>query len=409
MLSNYTIITLTHRHIPLRDLGDFVMSASEENPLSEKLMAIKKALGIDELLYLATCNRILFFVSKKGNVPENFAAQLFRLSNPGLGEDQIKLATDHLLELNGLHAIRHLFEVASSIDSLVVGEREILRQLREAYAQCSEWNLTGDDIRLAMRYIVEAAKAVYDLTRIGEKPVSVVSLAFQQMKKEHLSPNARILMIGAGQTNNLVAKFLTKYGFKNVTVFNRTEAKAAALAKRFDGQAFPLTALENYKAGFDVMVVCTGAVEPVVDVLLFESLLAGEKEHKVIVDLGIPNNVATAVTEQFNCRYIGVDSLHELATQNRRFRKKEVSKAKVILEEKLLEFQSVYRERQNEKIFQHIPAEIKSIKEHALNVVFRKDMEQLDEETKALFERMLNYMERRCISVPMIAVKNLSD
>jgi glutamyl-tRNA reductase len=86
-----------------------------------------------------------------------------------------------------------------------------------------------------------------------------------------------------------------------------------------------------------------------------------------------------------------------------------VSKAKVILEEKLFEFQTVYRERQNEKIFQHIPAEIKSIKEHAVNVVFRKEMEQLDEETKALFERMLDYMERRCISVPMIAVKNLSN
>ncbi|MFK7809485.1 MAG: glutamyl-tRNA reductase, partial [Saprospiraceae bacterium] len=349
MLSNYTIITLTHHHIPLRDLGDFVIAATEEIPLSERLMTLKNQLGVDELLYLATCNRILFLVSSAEPIATNFAESLFQLANPSLTAEQIKLATDNLDQFHGLSAIRHLFEVSSSIDSLVVGEREILRQIREAYSQCYEWGLTGDDIRLALRYTVEAAKAVYEQTRIGEKPVSVVSLAIRQMLKEKINPSSRVLMIGAGTTNNLVTKFLVKYEFENVTVFNRTLAKAELLAKRFNGNAHPLSELENYKNGFDVMIVCTGAVEPVVNGANYKKLLAGDTDEKVVIDLGIPNNVSTEVTQEFDCRYIGVESLRELADQNLSFRRKEVIKAKILLEEKLEEFLVIYRERQNEK------------------------------------------------------------
>lgn len=407
MLSNYTIITLTHHHIPLRDLGDYVIAATEETPLQEQLARVKAETGVDELLYLATCNRILFLVSNSNPVSTKFAEQLFRSANPSLSDNQIKLAVDNLEELHGMSAIRHLFEVSSSIDSLVVGEREILRQIREAYTQCQKWGLTGDDIRLALRYTVEAAKSVYELTRIGEKPVSVVSLAIREMLKERVNPNSRVLMIGAGQTNNLVCKFLVKHEFNNVTVFNRTESKAASLAKRFGGTSHALSDLENYKTGFDVMIVCTGAVEPVINVTNYTSLLTGDSDQKTIIDLGIPNNVSTEVTEQFNCRYIGIESLRELADQNLSFRKKEVIKGKILLEKRLEEFHVVYKERQNEKVFLHIPAEIKSIKKHAVDVVFKKDLEEMDEETRDLFQRMLDYMERRCISVPMIAAKNL--
>jgi len=388
-------------------LGDFVIAATEENLLSDQLARIKEELEVDELLYLATCNRIFYLVSSDKPVSTKFAEQLFRSSNPSLSDDQIQLAVDNLKELHGMSAIRHLFEVSSSIDSLVVGEREILRQIKEAYTQCQSWGLTGDDIRLAIRYTVEAAKSVYELTRIGEKPVSVVSLAIREMMKERVNSNSRVLMIGAGQTNNLVSKFLTKYDFKNVTVFNRTESKATTLANRFNGKAYPLTALDSYDEGFDVMIVCTGATEPVINSANYQHLLSGNQDKKIIIDLGIPNNVSTEVPEQFNCRYIGVESLRELADQNLSFRRKEVIKAKILLEEKLEEFHVIYRERQNEKVFLHIPEEIKSIKKHAMDVVFKKDMEEMDEETRDLFQRMLNYMERRCISVPMIAAKNL--
>ena len=151
------------------------------------------------------------------------------------------------------------------MNSLVIGEREILRQLREAYDQSVAWKLTGDDIRLAMRAAVETAKAVYSNTRIGEKPVSVVSLAIQKLLAAKTPKEARILLIGAGQTNKLVTKFLHKHSFSNVVVFNRTLEKAEGLANMVDGKAYTLDHLQEYQGGFDCMIVCTGATKALVD------------------------------------------------------------------------------------------------------------------------------------------------
>ncbi len=401
MLDKYQIITLTHQRLPLQKMGDYVVPATEATPLSVQLAEIKKALHLDELLYLSTCNRLMFLFSKAEPLSPDFAERLFRQINPGLSEEQIELALNCVEIFDGTDAIRHLAEVASSVNSLVVGEREILRQLRQAYEQCRSWKLTGDDLRLTNRFAVETAKAVYAQTRIGEKPVSVVSLAIQELLKEQIDRSARILMIGAGQTNNLVGKFLIKHQFSNVTVFNRTPEKAQALADRFDGNGHPLSDLASYKQGFDVLIACTGAVRPIVDEATYRQLVGDDQAHKTIIDLSVPNNVSADVVQQYNCKYIGVDGLKELANNNLSFRRKEVVKANQLIESRLPVFQTLYKQRQIEKALAHIPEEIKTIKKHAVEVVFKKDLEKMDAATKDLIDRMLTYMERRCISVPM--------
>ncbi|MBK8702837.1 MAG: hypothetical protein IPN33_03970 [Saprospiraceae bacterium] len=178
--------------------------------------------------------------------------------------------------------------MAASMDSLVVGERQILGQLRDAYDQCKAWGLTGDGIRLVIQHTVVAAKAVYAQTRIGDKPVSVASLAIQQLLKSGLPTDARIIMIGAGQTNMLVAKFLHKHHFHHVTVFNRSLDKAQAIADMLGGRALPFNALSSYTEGFDCMIVCTGAAEPIITESLYASWLQGETDPTMVIDLAIP-------------------------------------------------------------------------------------------------------------------------
>ena len=128
-----------------------------------------------------------------------------------------------------------IYLVASSVDSLIIGEREILRQLRTAYDACRRAKLTGDSIRLAIKISVETAKRVYSNTKIGEKPVSVVSMAMRELENKQIDKNARILLIGAGQTNTLVAKFLKKFGYSNYTIFNRSLENGQKLAKLLIG------------------------------------------------------------------------------------------------------------------------------------------------------------------------------
>ena len=187
----------------------------------------------------------------------------------------------------GEQALRHLFEVSASVDSMVVGEREILRQVRESYEQSLVFELTGDAIRLAINNAVQVAKAIYSNTRIGEKPVSIVSLAIQKLRGTKLAKDARILLVGAGQTNTLVGKFLKKYEYENITVFNRTLARAEQLAAEVGGTACALDQLSAYTKGFDCLIVCTGATQAVITPELYNNILQDCTEKKLVIDLSI--------------------------------------------------------------------------------------------------------------------------
>jgi glutamyl-tRNA reductase len=252
---------------------------------------------------------------------------------------------------------------------------------------------------------VLAAKAVYHQTRLGEKSVSVVSLAIRELMKTPLPKTARILMIGAGQTNLLMAKFLTKYGFQYVTVFNRSYEKALQLAGMLKGKALPIEELSTYSGGFDCLIACTGSTCAVVDKWLYARLLAGETDRKVVIDLSVPNNVSPAVVKNFNLHFIEMEGLRAFADENLAAREQEVAHACVILERHVAEFEVTARKRSIERALHKIPLEVKAVKERAMNEVFKKEVEVLDDGTRQLLERMLTYMELKCTGIPMKLAK----
>lgn len=405
MLEGYKILTVTHRNTHVKEIGKYVIQQNESEVLSDKLHDLKTHFGLDELFYLATCNRVMYFFYTEKELDNNFSFRFFQQVNPELTSNDLFLLPKKINFLSGDAALNHLYEVAASVDSLVVGEREILRQLRQAYQNCQDWKLTGDKMRLAMNSAVAGAKNVYANTRIGEKPVSVVSLAIKEMMRQDLPEDARILMVGAGQTNQLVAKFLQKYRFRNVHVFNRTIERAEQVATMLGGQADQLDNLPQHTLGFDCMIVCTGATDSVIDAPLYKELLQGETDKKVVIDLSIPYNVAKEVFEENEAHHIEIEGLRTLAKENLSFRENEVTKAREILLRNLTEFHDVYKERQLVLAMRHVPTEIKAIKAHAMNKVFRKEMESLDDESRAIVEQMMSYMEKRCIGIPMQAAK----
>lgn len=400
MIGGYKILTVTHHNVKLNTLGHYAFSC-EDTELPGHLLSLKKQTEIDEVLYLSTCNRIMYFFYTDQEVDNSFISSFFQQVNHSADLP----ALDQVQKYEGREALVHLFEVAASMNSLVVGEREILRQLREAYKKCYDLKLTGDHIRLAMTAAVEGAKEIYARTRIGEKPVSIVSLAIQKLLRHRISRNARILLVGAGQTNTLVVKFLRKHEFKNITIFNRNLDRARQLARIINGRSAALKDLPNYEEGFDVMIVCTGATEALVGSQLYNQLLRGETDTKLLIDLAIPNNIDREVVNEFNVHYIEIEDLRNLAKENLSFRQNEVVKGRKMLKRKIETFSKEHQQRQIVKAMKNVPEEIKAVKSHAINKVFKKDMEGLDEETKELINRMMDYMEKQCIGIPMKAVK----
>lgn len=405
MLKNFKILTVTHRQTNLKEIGQFVLQNSEEQTTTEQLEQLQQQFQIEELLYLATCNRVMYLMYFPTEINHEWICDFVHQVNPSFRFSDEKLLQQIQFK-EGADAIEHLFEVAASVDSMVIGEREILRQLRDAYNQCKDWGSTKDNIRLLMRYTVESAKSVYAQTRIGEKPVSVVSLAIKKLLETNLSKDARILLIGAGQTNALVAKFLKKHDFNNVHVFNRSIAPAKQLAQIVSGKASTLQQLQHFEGGFDAMIVCTGATQAIIDKTLYQQLLQEDTSKKVVLDLSIPNNVAKEVIDNFPVHYIEIEGLRTLSNENKAFRAKEISKVKILLKERLSEFEYLYQQRKIERAMRHVPTKIKAVKEKAINEIFRKQLADIDEDALKLIHEMMNYMERRCISIPMQAAKN---
>ncbi len=399
MLNGYHILTVSHHLTPLRLIGKFVVPISDDKDLPQRLSEAKAAMGIDELLYLATCNRVMVCFYQQAPLEQDFVKNLFERLGVRASPS---LIAKHVQHFEGEAAVRHMLRVAASVESLVVGEREILRQLREAYEQCRQANLTGDNIRLLVQQAVRAAKEVYTRTRLGEKSVSVVSLAIRQMLKSRLPREARILMVGAGQTNALVCKFLKKYGFEHLTIYNRTLDKASQLAAQFaNGRARRLSDLPAHADGFDCLIVCTASTTPIVDAELYQKLLAGETDSKLAIDLSVPNNIATNLPQQFDLQLIEVESLKQLARENFDFRQQEVKKAETLLDQHFEEFKSLYQTRCIERAFHRIPEEVKAVRERAVNEVFKKDLDKLDGPARQLVEQILGYMEKKCTGIPM--------
>jgi glutamyl-tRNA reductase len=403
-LNKLYCIAFTHNNIPIEQIGLFHVDDAHYATRFEK---IKEQCSLQEFLFLSTCNRVEFLITTNHEINQNYLTHFFACFNPNFTKEEINFAVEKALVFHQDKAIKHLFEVASSIDSLVVGEREIITQVRNAYDKCHALKLTGEVTRLAIKQAIVTAKQVYTNTQVANKPVSIVSLAYRNLIESSIKPSARFIIVGAGQTNTLMAKFLKKHAFGTFAVFNRTLSNAQKLASELNGKAYPLTELANYNEGFDVLISCTGATENIVTAEIYQNLIGNEKNQKVIIDLSVPNDIAPEVKTNFNVKFIDIQFLQNVANKNLAERKKELHLCHQIIEKKTAEFKLIYKERQVELAMKHVPERVKEITENALQTVFAKDIEGLDEEAKAVLSKVLNYVEKKYISVPMKLAKEI--
>lgn len=398
------IIAFTHKQIDLKSLGKLVIC---EQTLDDRLRNIQSELNIKEIFYVGTCNRVEFIFTSPSQLDKSFISRFLHVLDMGLPEEYMENFIANVSTYEQVEAFNHLLRTSCSLESLVVGEKEILAQVRRAYEACKVAGFTGDYMRMIMNRVVKTAKEVYTHTNISRNPVSVVSLAYRKLRELNMCGNSRLLIIGAGETNNNIAQYLKKHKYSNFSVFNRTIEKAESLAKELNGKAFPLDELANYKEGFDVIITCTGATEPILTPEIYTSLLNGETGKKVIVDLAVPNDTALEVRENFPMHYIEVESLKEVARKNIQERYDELVNAEHIIEENIKEFDAVLRQRRIELAMSEVPKKIKEIKEKAVNTVFADEINSLDDEAKAVLEQVISYMEKKYISVPMLMAKDI--
>ncbi len=398
------IIAFTHKQIDLKALGKLVIC---EQTLDDRLRNIQSNLNIKEIFYVGTCNRVEFIFTSAEEVDKSFITRFLTTLDMGLPQEYMEQFVENVSTYERVEAFNHLLRTSCSLESLVVGEKEILAQVRKAYEACRVAGFTGDYMRMIMNRVVKTAKEVYTHTNIAKNPVSIVSLAYRKLRQLNMSPNSRLLIIGAGETNKNIAQYLKKHKYANFSIFNRTLEKAECLAKNLNGKAYPLEELANYEKGFDVIITCTGAVEPIITEEIYAKLLNGDTGKKVIVDLAIPNDTAVEVIQNFPVHYIEVETLKEIARKNIQERYDELINAEHIIDANIKDFELVLRQRKIEIAMSDVPKKIKEIRHTAINGVFANEINTLDDNSRAVLERVMDYMEKKCISVPMVMAKEI--
>lgn len=388
--------------MPVEELRHYVINSDKETTdLADKLQSLKQVMGLDELMYLNTCNRVTYFFTTTAAISENFTANFFKTVNPQFEACN----TMHSTLFEGTQALEHLCEVSASIDSMVVGEREIIRQLRMAYEDSRDMHLTGDDIRLAIKFLIPAAKKIYSETKIAEKPVSIVSLAALKLRQFKLPSASRFLLIGAGETISNMCDYLLDMGYENFTVFNRTLINAEKLATSIKGKAYPLSELINYRDGFDVIITSTSSHKKEISSEIYAALIGEDTARKIIIDLAIPLDTEAEVITDFSVDYIQIDDLRSIAQKNLASRKSEVIKAKHLVHQFVKEFQTVYVDRMVEKAHSIIPLKLNEIRKKAVEEVYAKDIATLDTHSKEVIDKLLNYMEKKYLALTMASSK----
>lgn len=403
-MDSFKIIAFTHKNLPLDLIGKLHLDQNEQTTV---LGALKMNFGFDEFLFLSTCNRVELFFTSNQDLSNVLIKEIILFLNSRLNNVEVNTLSESAELFFGENAIEHILKVASSLDSMVVGEREIITQVRKAYDFCNMLGLTGDFIRLLTKQTIETAKDIYTNTEISRNPVSIASLAYRQLKELGIKNDARIIFVGSGETNTTMANYLQKHKFANFTVFNRTITNAEKLAKILKGKAFTLSELSDFKNGFDVMIVCTSSSEPIITKSVFESLNQDESSKKVIIDLAIPANVSDEVAKNKQVRYININSLKEQAEANLELRKKEIAKCEQIIANKTEQFNWLHKERRVELAFSEIPRQVKTIKDIAINEVFAKEINSLDANSKEVLEKVLSYVEKKYNAVTIKTAKEL--
>ncbi|MBL4656347.1 MAG: glutamyl-tRNA reductase [Bacteroidia bacterium] len=400
MLEKLHILSFSHKKIHLRKLGELIISEEE---LKSRLISIKEELHFEELLYVGTCNRVEFAIVS--NDQPNVSTLLQHLF-PDLSKDSLEFFKTKVIEYQSEDAVKHYFDVVSSLDSLVVGEKEITSQVKEAYEKCNSFDLTGDVLRMLQDQAIQVSKAVFSQTKIAENPVSVVSLAYRELREINKNINSKFLIIGAGQTNKLMAKYLLKHGYKNFSVFNRTLANAESLAEYLNGDAYQLDSLNGFSEDFDVIITCTASPTPVITNKLYQKL-SNKGSEKVIIDLAVPGDVEESVSNSSSVKYISIENLEIIAEKNKAKREKEIGAAQKIIAASILEFEKRAQKREVELAMKAIPDKIKEIRATAIDKVYAEKVGKLDDDSKALLDDILNYMEKKYISVPMKMAKEI--
>jgi glutamyl-tRNA reductase len=318
--------------------------AFNDRSCAESLAALVDGEVVREGLIVSTCNRVEVLVASGRQRGAEAAARLNRFLSEAR-KVPAELFTGHLYTHADEAAVRHVFRVASSLDSMVVGEPQVLGQVRHAYSLAVEAGTAGRVLHRLVHHAFHVAKRVRTETGIASSAVSISYTAVELGKKIFGSlKGATVLLVGAGEMAELAARHLSNAGASRLLVANRTYAAAQQLAVKFGGEAVEFNAISTHLAEADIVICSTGASEYIITPEMAERARASRRNRPAFfIDISVPRNVDPAVGQLANLFVFDVDDLEAVIASNLREREREAERAEEIVEVEIAEFQQALR------------------------------------------------------------------
>lgn len=337
------LLGLNHATAPLAVRERFAFNANQRR---EAVEAFKARFPGSEAVLLSTCNRVELYVATANvNSPTQEEVLEFFAKSRGVEPGQFR---EHLYEKREREVIAHVFNVASSLDSMVLGESQILGQVREAYDEAKALEATGALLNPLFQRAVAVGKQVMSETSIGGGRLSVASVAVDYAKRifDHFDDKT-VLNIGAGKMATLVLRNFADLKLGRLLLCNRDAAKAQKLAGEFGGEVAPFDALDEHLVAADVVVTSTGAAEPIITRGRFERLLRRRRYRPIfIIDIALPRDVAQDVESLENVYLYNLDHLQQVVSQTQSQRKDAIEAARRIIAGHVEGFLSWHRQRE---------------------------------------------------------------
>jgi len=327
----FLVTGLNHKTAPV-ELRERLAIGQETLP--ETTRALLARTGVQEAMILSTCNRVELLVAHNGLEPKlpEFLAEQFSLDRSVL--------EPHLYRYQDEEAVRHMFRVAASLDSMVVGEAQILGQVKQSWNLAREMGAVKGPLDKLLQGAFTAAKRVRTETEIGSSSVSIASVAVDLARRIFGSlEGKKILIVGAGKMSELAARHLMQNGADSILVANRTYERAVRLAELFLGRAIRFEELDARAQEADIIITSTGAGKAIIGVAQAQSILHRRKGQPVfVIDIAVPRDVDPQVNRLEGMFLYDIDDLQQVAASNRVDRGHEAEKAEAIIVEETERF-----------------------------------------------------------------------
>ncbi len=402
---NFRVVYCNHETADL-DVRERLAFSSEEQ-LGRAYERWHQTHPESELVVLSTCNRVELYAARPDDGPGPTSAEIVRFLSEfhDLPPDRF---ADRLLECQGPDAVRHLFEVASSLDSMVLGEPQIVAQVKEAYERAYRHEACGPLTNALFQMAFRVSGRVRTETALAEGRVSIASVAVGEFARGIFDrfDDKTVLVIGAGAMAEETVRYLADAGVRRFMITNRNRERAEQLAAAWGGSVVPFEELDRSIGAADMVVSATGATLPIMTAERFRKIRRGSDRPVFILDLGAPRDFEPAIAGvDQNTFLYDVDDLKATCDVNRARRQKEVEKARRIVDDETTRFVHEIYHRATGPVIKRLRDEWNAIRRQEVDQLFTK-LPHLPAEERQAIERTIERIVNKLLHPPLEVLKD---